>query len=84
MINITIAFNHDIIDGAPAARFINDFRKKIELGIGILTKGRHRTLFDLTLLLSRDLLVDLLGKFRDSLTQCRSSKCYSGFTGCFF
>lgn len=30
MINITTVFNHDIIDGAPAARFINAFRRYIE------------------------------------------------------
>lgn len=30
MINITAVFNHDIIDGAPAARFMNQLRKYIE------------------------------------------------------
>ena len=30
MINITAVFNHDIIDGAPAARFINRLREIIE------------------------------------------------------
>ncbi len=30
MINITAIFNHDIIDGAPAARFINKLRRIIE------------------------------------------------------
>jgi pyruvate/2-oxoglutarate dehydrogenase complex dihydrolipoamide acyltransferase (E2) component len=30
MINVTVIFNHDIIDGAPAARFINKLRKMIE------------------------------------------------------
>ena len=30
MLNITVAFNHDIIDGAPAARFINKLRAYIE------------------------------------------------------
>jgi pyruvate/2-oxoglutarate dehydrogenase complex dihydrolipoamide acyltransferase (E2) component len=30
IINITAVFNHDIIDGAPAARFINQMRKYIE------------------------------------------------------
>ena len=30
MINITIIFNHDSVDGAPAARFINQLRKYIE------------------------------------------------------
>ncbi len=30
MLNITAVFNHDIIDGAPAARFIDDLRSFIE------------------------------------------------------
>ena len=30
MINITAIFNHDLIDGAPAARFINRFRRYLE------------------------------------------------------
>ncbi|MBN1648060.1 MAG: 2-oxo acid dehydrogenase subunit E2 [Spirochaetales bacterium] len=30
MINITVVFNHDIVDGAPAARFINRLRDIIE------------------------------------------------------
>lgn len=30
IINITAIFNHDIIDGAPAARFINQLRKFVE------------------------------------------------------
>ena len=30
MINITATFNHDLVDGAPAARFINRLRKYIE------------------------------------------------------
>ena len=30
MYSITVAFNHDIIDGAPAARFINRFREFLE------------------------------------------------------
>jgi pyruvate/2-oxoglutarate dehydrogenase complex dihydrolipoamide acyltransferase (E2) component len=30
MVNITAVFNHDIIDGAPAARFINRLRTIIE------------------------------------------------------
>jgi pyruvate/2-oxoglutarate dehydrogenase complex dihydrolipoamide acyltransferase (E2) component len=31
MINMTVVFNHDIVDGAPAARFINRLRKLIEI-----------------------------------------------------
>jgi len=30
MINITAAFNHDLVDGAPAARFINRLKRYIE------------------------------------------------------
>ena len=30
MMNITVIFNHDMIDGAPAARFINQLRRYIE------------------------------------------------------
>jgi len=30
MINITAVFNHDIVDGAPAARFINSLRDRVE------------------------------------------------------
>ena len=36
MINITAIFNHDLIDGAPAARFINRFRKYLERDFGQL------------------------------------------------
>ena len=32
LINVTAIFNHDIIDGAPAARFINKLRKIVEDG----------------------------------------------------
>lgn len=32
---ITASFNHDIIDGAPAARFIQRFRELIESGYGL-------------------------------------------------
>ncbi|MBL8965577.1 MAG: 2-oxo acid dehydrogenase subunit E2 [Spirochaetaceae bacterium] len=31
MLNMTVVFNHDIVDGAPAARFINRLRKIVEL-----------------------------------------------------
>jgi pyruvate/2-oxoglutarate dehydrogenase complex dihydrolipoamide acyltransferase (E2) component len=32
IVNVTAAFNHDLIDGAPAARFINDLKKIVEAG----------------------------------------------------
>ena len=34
-LNITASFNHDSIDGAPAARFIQRFRELIESGYGL-------------------------------------------------
>jgi pyruvate/2-oxoglutarate dehydrogenase complex dihydrolipoamide acyltransferase (E2) component len=34
-LNLTLAFNHDVIDGAPAARFINDLRVSIEQADGL-------------------------------------------------
>lgn len=36
MLNVTAIFNHDIIDGAPAARFINRLRKYIEVSYDLL------------------------------------------------
>jgi pyruvate/2-oxoglutarate dehydrogenase complex dihydrolipoamide acyltransferase (E2) component len=30
MLNMTLVFNHDIVDGAPAARFINELRSLVE------------------------------------------------------
>ena len=29
-LNMTISFNHDLVDGAPAARFINRLKQRIE------------------------------------------------------
>ena len=37
VINITAVFNHDIIDGAPAARFINRLRTIIEKEYSMIT-----------------------------------------------
>jgi pyruvate/2-oxoglutarate dehydrogenase complex dihydrolipoamide acyltransferase (E2) component len=34
-INITISFNHDIIDGAPAARFVSRLKELIESGFDL-------------------------------------------------
>jgi len=36
IINITATFNHDLVDGAPAARFINRFRNLLEKAYGEL------------------------------------------------
>jgi pyruvate/2-oxoglutarate dehydrogenase complex dihydrolipoamide acyltransferase (E2) component len=35
---LTISFDHDVVDGAPAARFVNRFVELIEAGFG-LTDG---------------------------------------------
>jgi pyruvate/2-oxoglutarate dehydrogenase complex dihydrolipoamide acyltransferase (E2) component len=35
ILNITASFNHDVIDGAPAARFIQRFKEMIESGYGL-------------------------------------------------
>jgi pyruvate/2-oxoglutarate dehydrogenase complex dihydrolipoamide acyltransferase (E2) component len=45
---ITLSFDHDVIDGAPAARFVSRLRELIEVGYGLLegtvatSRGRHR------------------------------------------
>lgn len=39
MMNITATFNHDLVDGAPAARFINRLRKYIEADYRHLLSG---------------------------------------------
>ena len=35
MLNMTILIDHDVIDGAPMARFINDLTKNIKQGLGL-------------------------------------------------
>lgn len=35
MLSLTIIFDHDVIDGAPAARFTHAFRKLVEHGSGL-------------------------------------------------
>jgi hypothetical protein len=35
---LTLSFDHDIIDGAPAARFISHLRDLIESGFGVTTE----------------------------------------------
>jgi pyruvate/2-oxoglutarate dehydrogenase complex dihydrolipoamide acyltransferase (E2) component len=34
-LNLTISFDHDIVDGAPAARFSHDLRQLVESGYGL-------------------------------------------------
>lgn len=35
ILNVTLSFDHDVIDGAPAARFTNTFKELIEAGHGL-------------------------------------------------
>ena len=32
---ITVSFDHDIVDGAPAARFVQRFKELLEAGFGL-------------------------------------------------
>jgi pyruvate/2-oxoglutarate dehydrogenase complex dihydrolipoamide acyltransferase (E2) component len=34
-LNMTVSVDHDIVDGAPAARFVNELRELIESGYGL-------------------------------------------------
>jgi len=34
-LSVTVSFDHDVIDGAPAARFIHRLKKLVENGDGI-------------------------------------------------
>ncbi len=36
MLNVTVSFDHDIVDGAPAARFTSQFTKLVESGYGLI------------------------------------------------
>jgi pyruvate/2-oxoglutarate dehydrogenase complex dihydrolipoamide acyltransferase (E2) component len=35
---VTLSFDHDVIDGAPAARFISRFRQLVESGYDLATE----------------------------------------------
>jgi pyruvate/2-oxoglutarate dehydrogenase complex dihydrolipoamide acyltransferase (E2) component len=39
-LSVTVSFDHDIVDGAPAARFIQRFKELIESGYGICEESR--------------------------------------------
>jgi pyruvate/2-oxoglutarate dehydrogenase complex dihydrolipoamide acyltransferase (E2) component len=41
-LSLTISFDHDLVDGAPAARFLRDFTNEIEEG-RMLTESRPNT-----------------------------------------
>jgi pyruvate/2-oxoglutarate dehydrogenase complex dihydrolipoamide acyltransferase (E2) component len=34
-LDVTLSFDHDVIDGAPAARFTQQFRELVEKGYGL-------------------------------------------------
>lgn len=34
-IDLTFSFDHDVVDGAPAARFVSDFRTRVETGTAL-------------------------------------------------
>jgi pyruvate/2-oxoglutarate dehydrogenase complex dihydrolipoamide acyltransferase (E2) component len=35
MLNLTVTFDHDIVDGAPAARFVHRLVELVESGYGL-------------------------------------------------
>ncbi|MBD3353154.1 MAG: dihydrolipoamide acyltransferase, partial [Candidatus Lokiarchaeota archaeon] len=35
IMNVTIVFDHDITDGAPAVQFVRDFGRLVEQGFGL-------------------------------------------------
>jgi pyruvate/2-oxoglutarate dehydrogenase complex dihydrolipoamide acyltransferase (E2) component len=37
-LDITVSIDHDIVDGAPAARFVYQFRDLVESGYGLITR----------------------------------------------
>jgi pyruvate/2-oxoglutarate dehydrogenase complex dihydrolipoamide acyltransferase (E2) component len=37
-LDLTISIDHDVVDGAPMVRFVNDFRELLESGYGIIEK----------------------------------------------
>lgn len=39
VLHLTVSINHDIVDGAPAARFVNQLRQTIESGYGLTMVG---------------------------------------------
>ena len=41
-LNLTVSIDHDIVDGAPAARFIQSFRSNLESGYGLSDIGISR------------------------------------------
>ncbi len=36
MLSVTVSFDHDIVDGAPAARFTSQLKSLIESGYGLV------------------------------------------------
>jgi hypothetical protein len=46
MLSLTVAFNHDVVDGAPAARFTQRLKELIESGCGLDTDQTPSTATD--------------------------------------
>jgi pyruvate/2-oxoglutarate dehydrogenase complex dihydrolipoamide acyltransferase (E2) component len=42
VLSLTISLDHDLIDGAPAARFVSHFKEIIESG-AVLARNREET-----------------------------------------
>jgi pyruvate/2-oxoglutarate dehydrogenase complex dihydrolipoamide acyltransferase (E2) component len=40
ILNLTVAFDHDVVDGAPAARFVRRLVELIESGYGLAEEQR--------------------------------------------
>jgi pyruvate/2-oxoglutarate dehydrogenase complex dihydrolipoamide acyltransferase (E2) component len=35
VLHLTVLFDHDVVDGAPAARFLADLVRRMETGVGL-------------------------------------------------
>ncbi len=54
ILNLTVVFDHDVIDGAPAARFVHRLVELIESGYGLEEEALQRT--DSSALVNSDFL----------------------------
>ena len=36
VLDVTISIDHDVVDGAPMVRFVNDFQKLVEREYGLI------------------------------------------------
>jgi pyruvate/2-oxoglutarate dehydrogenase complex dihydrolipoamide acyltransferase (E2) component len=46
ILNLTIGFNHDVVDGAPAARFVRLLLELIESGYGLVQTEQVETVYE--------------------------------------